>query len=82
MTVDREAYPELEVFWSDLVSVYRPELRALAAGCTYVQLDEVPCAMLCDPSIRSMVKGAASIRKSCSTHISEINQIGPTSRRT
>ena len=54
--MNREAYPDIELFWSDLVSVYRKELLALAsAGCTYVQLDEVPCAMLCDPSIRSAV---------------------------
>ena len=56
-TVSREAYPDVEQFWTDLVEVYREELAALAAaGCTYVQFDEVPCAMLCDPSIRETVK--------------------------
>ncbi len=56
-TVNRQAYPDIEQFWSDLVAVYREELSALAeAGCTYVQLDEVPCAMLCDPSVRDAVK--------------------------
>ena len=52
-TVDRSVYPDLGAFWSDLVAIYHAELRALAdLGCTYVQLDEVPCAMLCDPQVR------------------------------
>jgi 5-methyltetrahydropteroyltriglutamate--homocysteine methyltransferase len=56
-TVDRAAYPDLERFWSDLIAIYRDELKALAAlGCDYVQLDEVPCAMLCDPDIRRIVQ--------------------------
>lgn len=53
-TVNRDAYPDIGQFWTDLVRVYREEIRALAAlGCTYVQLDEVPCAMLCDADIRT-----------------------------
>jgi 5-methyltetrahydropteroyltriglutamate--homocysteine methyltransferase len=36
----------------DLVAVYRAELAELGeAGCRYVQLDEVPIAMLCDPDV-------------------------------
>ena len=51
---DRAVYPRLEALYADLVEVYRAELRALAAaGCTYVQLDEVPLAMLCDPAVRA-----------------------------
>jgi 5-methyltetrahydropteroyltriglutamate--homocysteine methyltransferase len=54
--VDRTVYPNLDEFWSDLVAIYREELDDLAAvGCRYVQLDEVPCAMLCDPKIREEV---------------------------
>ena len=57
VTVSREAYPDIEEFWTDLVAVYREELTDLARlGCTYVQLDEVPCAMLCDPSLRASVQ--------------------------
>jgi 5-methyltetrahydropteroyltriglutamate--homocysteine methyltransferase len=53
-TVNRAAYADMDEFWSDLVAVYRDEIRALAGlGCRYVQLDEVPCAMLCDPSVRA-----------------------------
>jgi 5-methyltetrahydropteroyltriglutamate--homocysteine methyltransferase len=51
---DRAVYPRLEALHRDLVEVYRAELRELAAaGCTYVQLDEVPLAMLCDPAVRA-----------------------------
>ncbi len=42
---DRKVYPRIEALYEDLVEVYRAELRDLAAaGCTYVQLDEVPLA--------------------------------------
>lgn len=55
--VDRSAYPNMDQFWADLIAVYRAELNDLAAaGCRYVQLDEVPCAMLCDPKIREEVR--------------------------
>jgi len=51
---DRAVYPRLEALHRDLVEVYKAELRDLAAaGCTYVQLDEVPLAMLCDPAVRA-----------------------------
>jgi 5-methyltetrahydropteroyltriglutamate--homocysteine methyltransferase len=53
---DRAIYRDLETLHADLVAVYREELAALAAmGCTYVQLDEVPLAMLCDPKVRDAV---------------------------
>jgi 5-methyltetrahydropteroyltriglutamate--homocysteine methyltransferase len=52
-TVNRSVYPDMEDFWNDLIGIYQAELKALAQlGCTYVQLDEVPCAMLCDPNVR------------------------------
>lgn len=54
---DRKVYPRLEALYDDLVEVYRAELRELAAaGCTYVQLDEVPLAMLCDPAVRAQAE--------------------------
>ena len=54
---DRSVYPDEEVYWNDLVQVYRAEIAELgAAGCRYLQLDEVPLAMLCDPLIRQQVK--------------------------
>jgi 5-methyltetrahydropteroyltriglutamate--homocysteine methyltransferase len=51
--VDPAAYPDRARFFADLVKVYCTELKELAAaGCRYVQFDEVPLAMLCDPSVR------------------------------
>jgi len=48
---------DLERYFDDLVAVYRRELAELAeAGCRYVQMDEVPVAMLCDPLVREQVK--------------------------
>ena len=55
---DRAVYADEEQYWEDLVAVYRAEIAALAgAGCRYLQLDEVPLAMLCDPLIREQVQG-------------------------
>ena len=50
---DPAAYPEIDGYFDDLVAVYRAELADLAAaGCRYVQFDEVPIAMLCDAQVR------------------------------
>ncbi len=55
---DPAVYADEEQYWEDLVAVYRAEIAALAAaGCRYLQLDEVPLAMLCDPLIREQVRG-------------------------
>jgi 5-methyltetrahydropteroyltriglutamate--homocysteine methyltransferase len=54
--VDPRAYPDITVYFDDLVAVFRAELAELArAGCRYVQLDEVPIAMLCDPDVHAQV---------------------------
>ncbi|HEY1246761.1 MAG TPA: 5-methyltetrahydropteroyltriglutamate--homocysteine S-methyltransferase [Hyphomicrobiaceae bacterium] len=56
---DPKAYGDDEAFFADLSAVYRSEIADLAAaGCRYVQLDEVAIAMLCDPAIREKVAGA------------------------
>jgi len=50
--VDAVAYPDLAEFFADLARVYREEVSDLAqAGCSYLQLDEVNLAYLCDPQI-------------------------------
>ncbi len=52
--IDRDAYPNLDDFWSDLVAAYHAELKALFdAGCRYIQLDETSLAKLGDPKIRA-----------------------------
>ena len=43
-------YPDVEQYWDDMIAVFRQEIDELyAAGCRYLQLDEVPLALLCDP---------------------------------
>lgn len=55
--IDAAAYPELEAFYRDLAQVYREEIADLAAaGCRYLQLDEVNLAYLCDPVLREDVR--------------------------
>jgi 5-methyltetrahydropteroyltriglutamate--homocysteine methyltransferase len=55
--VDPAVYPSVERYWEDLIAIFRQEISELyAAGCRYVQLDEVPLALLCDPNIRALAK--------------------------
>jgi 5-methyltetrahydropteroyltriglutamate--homocysteine methyltransferase len=57
---DPGVYDTAEQFFADLAAVYREEIAALAAsGARYVQLDEVPLAMLCDPTVRARVRASA-----------------------
>ena len=43
-------------FFRELATIYRAEIADLAAaGCRYIQLDEVALAMLCDPAVRKQV---------------------------
>ena len=47
-------YSDDDAFFSDIAAAFRAELADLAArGCRYVQLDEVPLVMLCDPAVRA-----------------------------
>jgi 5-methyltetrahydropteroyltriglutamate--homocysteine methyltransferase len=55
--VDPEVYPDIDEFFIDLAAVYQQEITALYdAGCRHVQLDEVPLALLCDPTVRAKVQ--------------------------
>jgi len=55
--ISRSVYPSLDEFWSDLVSAYRQEIRALyEAGCHYVQIDETSLVKLGDPRARQLLK--------------------------
>ncbi len=55
--VDATAYPDIEEFYSDIARVYAEEIADLAAaGCRYVQIDEVDFAYLCDPKLRAEVR--------------------------
>ncbi len=51
------AYSDTAEFFADLGKVYQAEIAGLAAaGCKYVQIDEVAVAILCDPAAREKVK--------------------------
>ena len=55
--IDAEAYPDMAGFYADLARVYREEIADLAAaGCRYLQIDEVNLAYLCDPELRAQVR--------------------------
>jgi 5-methyltetrahydropteroyltriglutamate--homocysteine methyltransferase len=55
--VDASVYPDIEKYWDDLIAVFKQEIAELyAAGCRYLQLDEVPLALLCDNKIRALAK--------------------------
>jgi 5-methyltetrahydropteroyltriglutamate--homocysteine methyltransferase len=51
--ISREHYPDLGALWADVGSAYRAAIGHIAAaGCTYLQLDDVSFSYLCDPRIR------------------------------
>jgi 5-methyltetrahydropteroyltriglutamate--homocysteine methyltransferase len=55
--IDEKAYPRMEDFFADLTKVYRDEIAGLAAaGCRYLQIDEVNLAYLCDPAMRQRAR--------------------------
>ena len=48
--IDARTYPDLDGFFADLGEAYNKAVAAFgAAGCRYLQLDEVNIAYLCDP---------------------------------
>jgi 5-methyltetrahydropteroyltriglutamate--homocysteine methyltransferase len=54
--IDRNIYPDIEEFWSDLSAAYAEEIQRLHdLGCTYLQLDDTSLAYLNDPNQRKMV---------------------------
>jgi methionine synthase II (cobalamin-independent) len=51
--IDASVYPTREQLYADLGAAYRAAVNAfVAAGCRYLQLDEVFIAMLCDAAYR------------------------------
>ena len=56
-TIQDGVYADTAAYFADLAAVYREEINALAAdGCTYIQLDDVPIPMLCDPKVQARVR--------------------------
>ena len=55
--ISREAYPDMDDFFTDVAKCYQAEIKTLAdAGCTYLQLDDTNLAYLCDPKMREGAK--------------------------
>ncbi len=49
-------YSNRQSFFDDVCAIYREEIADLGRlGCTYVQIDEVPIAVLCDPNNQARV---------------------------
>ncbi len=56
--MDRAAYGNRKQLMDDLARIMREEVADLAArGCTYLQMDEVPLAVICDPNNMAVVRG-------------------------
>lgn len=56
--IDDKAYPEMQLFYDELGRVYAEEVAELVKlGCTYLQVDEVNLAYLCDPNLQEQVRG-------------------------
>jgi 5-methyltetrahydropteroyltriglutamate--homocysteine methyltransferase len=54
--IPERIYPDMTEFYRDLGEAYRKAVAAFgAAGCRYLQLDEVNLAYLCDPKLRAQV---------------------------
>ena len=58
-SIEPGIYADKAAYFADLAAVFRQEIAHLAErGCRYVQCDDVPIAMLCDPAIRDRVAEA------------------------
>jgi len=56
-SIDAKAYPAMEAFYADVARVYNEEIRDLgAAGCRYLQVDDVNFAYICDPRVAAQVR--------------------------
>jgi 5-methyltetrahydropteroyltriglutamate--homocysteine methyltransferase len=75
--ISSDAYPELSLFWDDVVEIWRCEIDALArAGCRYVQLDETVFAKFGDPAIQEhLERGGTRWRELLSLYIGIINRV-------
>jgi len=55
-SIDRDVYPDLDEFWTDLTAAYNDELRRLYdLGCRYLQLDDTSLAYVNDPAQREHI---------------------------
>ena len=74
--VSPEHYPDLAEFWADAAAAYRTAIGHIAAaGCRYLQLDDVSFSYLCDPKVREGLRAAgddpATLPRTYATAINE-----------
>ncbi|MBT4589730.1 MAG: 5-methyltetrahydropteroyltriglutamate--homocysteine S-methyltransferase [Rhodospirillaceae bacterium] len=51
--ISETAYPDMESYWPDIIAAYAAEINEMAElGCTYLQIDDVSFAYLCDEDFR------------------------------
>jgi 5-methyltetrahydropteroyltriglutamate--homocysteine methyltransferase len=49
-------YADAREYMTDIARIYREEIAELASlGCTYVQIDEVPIPVTCDPAVQATI---------------------------
>jgi 5-methyltetrahydropteroyltriglutamate--homocysteine methyltransferase len=75
--ISRAAYPDLDLFWSDLVKAYHQEMASLAeVGCRYVQIDETSLVKLGDPRVRQLLaERGDDWRDLLKTYIGAVNAV-------
>jgi 5-methyltetrahydropteroyltriglutamate--homocysteine methyltransferase len=75
--ISRDAYPDLDAFWSDLTAAYGQEMRSLAeAGCSYLQIDETSLVKLGDPRVQALLKERGEDwRDLLKTYIGAVNAV-------
>ncbi len=73
--IEQQVYATPRDFFADFAEVFRQEIAELAElGASYIQMDEVPLAMLCDPDIREQVRaGGADPEELVDIYIDAIN---------
>jgi len=71
--VDTGPYDDMEEFWQDVIDAYRAEIADLAAaGCRYLQLDDVSISFLCDEKIQQQVRTDGSDPRDLPTKYAEV----------
>ena len=51
--VDKDVYPDMDEFWSDIAKLYQDEIAALEAlGCRYIQIDDPVLSYFIDDRMR------------------------------
>ena len=55
--IDRDVYPDVDVFWDDLAAAYAKEIQGIYnLGCRYLQLDDTSLAYVNDPAQREHIE--------------------------